>query len=92
MLLLKNSPRCNWKFNLKKKNDPRSDWTFKDSNQLCSQVLPKLDQIPDSTKDEPLDNQLETVKLLAELSPFYVVHENTPSHITSIVNCLFVST
>lgn len=56
---------------------------------LCDQVLPKLDQIPDSTKDEPLDNQLETVKLLAELSPFYVVHENTPSHITSIVNCLF---
>ncbi|KAI5732925.1 hypothetical protein M8J76_005710 [Diaphorina citri] len=57
---------------------------------LCEQVLPKLDQIPE-TKDEAggLDNQLEALKLLAELSPFYVVHEDTPQHITSIVDCLF---
>lgn len=63
-----------------------------DSSHISLKVLPKLDQIPE-TKDEAggLDNQLEALKLLAELSPFYVVHEDTPQHITSIVDCLFVS-
>lgn len=57
---------------------------------LCEQVLPKLDQIPDKKEDwGGLDNQLEALKLLAELSPFYVIHDETPQHITSIVDCLF---
>lgn len=55
---------------------------------ICEQVLPQLDKIP-TNKDEPLDNQLEAVKLLAELSPFYVVHEFTPQHVTNIIDCLF---
>uniref|UniRef100_A0A8D9AQI4 Apoptosis inhibitor 5 n=1 Tax=Cacopsylla melanoneura TaxID=428564 RepID=A0A8D9AQI4_9HEMI len=58
---------------------------------LCEQVLPKLDQIPETPKEESggLDNQLEALKLLAELSPFYVIHDDTPQHITNIVDCLF---